>query len=157
MSGHIAHREQFCKRIARRIGRGLLIVLATTGVGLAAAWSQTAPPKPPDRSEQSLHTTNRGQSVSKATRQREGTELKSEKGYFRVVDGRTVFFPSDGEFRYTVLENLNLERIVVEITRNPSQLEWAVAGVVTEFKGSNYLLVQRAVLSRSSSGASTPL
>jgi len=82
---------------------------------------------------------------------REGTDLKEERGYFRFVDDRVVFFPSSGDARYVGLENLNLERIVSEITNNPTQLEWTVVGIITEYRGANYLLVRRAVLSRSNS------
>lgn len=44
------------------------------------------------------------------------------------------------------LENLNLERIARAITDNTEQLEWRVSGVLTEYGGANYLLVDRAIL-----------
>ena len=151
-------RREFRQRVVRRVGRDLLFVGATLLVGLAAAWAQT--PAPVVSSPQTKATASRtadGKSP-KQHRLREGTELKDEQGYFLATeDGRTVFvMGGTSGTRYTVLENLNLERIVSEITRNPTQLEWSVLGTVTEYQGANYLLVRRAVLSRLSSQPNKP-
>jgi len=77
---------------------------------------------------------------------REGTKLVDRAGHFRV-QGDQVFFHLDGEqHRFTGLPNLNLERVARAITDDPTQLDWSVTGVVTEYRGANFLLVERAVL-----------
>ena len=48
------------------------------------------------------------------------------------------------------LENLNLERISRAISNNPAQLEWMVSGEITEYRGANFLLVHRAILTTGS-------
>ncbi|MHB8899526.1 MAG: hypothetical protein ACYC6Y_12320 [Thermoguttaceae bacterium] len=86
--------------------------------------------------------------ASETERLREGTELLDARGSFRLVDDRVVFLRTEGDSRYIGLENLNLERIVSEISNNPTQLEWSVVGTITEYRGSNYLMVRRAILSK---------
>ena len=63
--------------------------------------------------------------------------------------------PSQADGRYIGLENLNLERIAAELASSPSQPEWSVSGTVTEFRGTNYLLVRRSILSQSVPGEGT--
>jgi hypothetical protein len=47
---------------------------------------------------------------------------------------------------FRVLENLALERINRELGQARGNLQWTVSGIVTEFRGNNYLLVTRAVV-----------
>jgi hypothetical protein len=77
---------------------------------------------------------------------REGTELVDQRGVFKVFQGRAAFLPVDGKRQLICLENLNLERVVRTIADNPEQLQWLVSGSITEYRGSNYLLVSRAIL-----------
>ena len=142
-------------RLPSRFRHGLLVASATLLIGWTAAWSQ---PPPPNRSPVSLDEAAPKSTPEKAGKERlrEGTELPDARGYFRFVDDRVVFFRSDGDGRFIGLENLNLERIVSEITNNPTQLEWTVFGTITEYRGVNYLMVRRAVLSRSTSDFSSP-
>jgi hypothetical protein len=81
---------------------------------------------------------------------REGTELLNEPGYFRMTGDRIAFFTKakdkEEEKRLIGLENLNLERVAQTIAQNPDDLEWRVTGLVTEFRGENYLLIRRAIL-----------
>ena len=143
-------------RLPGRFRRGSLAALAMLILGWSAAWSQTPPPaRVPGATEevQPLNPT----SQPNGERLREGTELREAQGYFRFVDDRVVFFRKSGDAKYIGLENLNLERIVSEITNNPTQLEWIVVGSITEYRGANYLLVRRAVLSRSTSDFNSPL
>ena len=79
-------------------------------------------------------------------RLREGTELVDSKGRFRMAGDRLAFFSDDGKTRLVCVENLNLERIARTILEHSDALSWNVSGVVTEYRGSNYLLVRRAVL-----------
>lgn len=142
-------------RLPARFRRGMLAMIAIMLVGLSAAWSQVPPPDRPSVSPDNA-LLNKVTSRPKKDRLREGTELQEAKGYFRFVDDRVVFFRANDDSRYIGLENLNLERIVSEITNNPTQLEWTVVGSITEFRGANYLLVRRAVLSRSTSEFNSP-
>lgn len=148
--------RSFWNRLPGRFRRGALVAFATVLIGWTAAWSQTPPPArlPVNPETASLEASRQR---PRSERLREGTELKDVQGYFRFVEDRVVFFRSNGDARYIGLENLNLERIVKEITNNPTQLEWNVFGTVTEYQGANYLLIRRAVLSRSNSDLSSPL
>ncbi len=135
-------------RLPGRLRRGILVAIVTLLVGWSAAWSQTPPPTRMPVSPDGLLPANNAARQPGKGRLREGTELQEARGYFRFVDDRVVFFRSNGVARYIGLENLNLERIVSEITNNPTQLEWTVVGTITEYRGANYLVVRRAVLSR---------
>jgi hypothetical protein len=79
-------------------------------------------------------------------RMREGSTLVDVVGYFKLTSDRATFFPADSEQRYLGLENLNLERISLLVGENPDRLDWIVSGTVTEFRGANYLLVNKAIL-----------
>ncbi len=73
-------------------------------------------------------------------RVREGAVLDAT-GYFKVSGDRALFTTADGTGRYTGLENLNLERVAIAVSESPDQLLWSVTGTVTEYRGTNYLLV----------------
>jgi hypothetical protein len=45
-----------------------------------------------------------------------------------------------------VLENLQLERILRTLAESRAQRQCIVSGVITEFRGANYLLVTKAVI-----------
>jgi hypothetical protein len=79
-------------------------------------------------------------------RQREGSTLVDVVGYFKLTSDRATFYPAESEQRFQGLENLNLERISLLVGENPDRLDWIVSGTVTEFRGSNYLLVTKAIL-----------
>jgi hypothetical protein len=86
-----------------------------------------------------------------AVKTREGGEWKGQRGRFTLIGDRVSFTPSDRQINVMVLENLNLERIVrtIEESRTVSdadQLEWTIDGVLTEYRGSNFLLLHRSVL-----------
>ena len=137
---------------AGRLRRGLAVAAATALIGFTAGWTQTAPPieNPPRPADAASLAVPRGGQASRM-RLREGTELTSLRGWFRMVDGRILFFPSQDDAPYIGLENLNLERIAAELASSPSQLEWSISGTITEFRGTNYLLVRRAILFQSAS------
>jgi hypothetical protein len=78
-------------------------------------------------------------------RVREGTKIETT-GYFRSTGDRVTFYSDEGKVRYRGLENLMLERIGRAIEDNPGQLEWSVAGIVTEYRGANFILVMHATL-----------
>jgi hypothetical protein len=79
-------------------------------------------------------------------RLREGTILSEQAGRFQPAGDRLMFYLSENGQRLGTLENLNLERIAKLVVDSPDPLEWIVSGMVTEYQGVNYLLVERAVL-----------
>ena len=89
-------------------------------------------------------------------RVREGTELVNVVGSFKLTGDRATFYPADGSGRFGGLENQTLERLATVISEDPSQLEWLVTGVVTEFKGNNYILVTKAILKSKPSALGKP-
>lgn len=135
-----------------RLERGFAVAGAAAMIGLVAASTQPAPPfeRPTRPAETGARDAQPGDPASR-TRLREGSEFDSLRGSFRVAENRILFFPSQGGSRYIALENLNLERIACEIESNPTQLEWAISGTVTEFRSTNYLLIRRAILARNTS------
>ncbi len=80
---------------------------------------------------------------------REGTVLRDTPGVFRKTGERYTFFADENGGRFVVLENLNLDRIARTLQDNPTVGHWTVTGTITEFQGTNYLLIQRAVISNS--------
>jgi hypothetical protein len=79
-------------------------------------------------------------------RVREGTELVDQVGRFEVVGDRVVFVTDRGSVRLVGLENLGLERIARTLANDPGPLEWKVTGTVTEYRGTNFVLIRRAIL-----------
>jgi hypothetical protein len=79
---------------------------------------------------------------------REGDEY-SGLGRFETTGDRITYYAEDNKESFRVLENLALERIA-RVLEDPSGLgharKWSVTGLITEFRGSNYLLIERAIL-----------
>ncbi len=59
---------------------------------------------------------------------------------------RKNHIPGDKGESFRVLENLALERINRELGQARGNLQWTVSGMVTEFRGNNYLLVTKAMV-----------
>lgn len=147
-------RQHLWSRLPRRFRCGMLVAIATSLIGWSAAWSEMPPPSEPAMPK--IPATVDPSSQPGMDRLREGTELQDARGYFRFVDDRVIFFRTGSDARYIGLENLNLERIVSEITNNPTQVEWTVVGTITEYRGANYLMVRRAILPKSAAGFVAP-
>lgn len=79
-------------------------------------------------------------------RVREGTRLADRQGSFKITGEGVTFFSSDGELRLSGLQNLAMERVARVLRESHSEPEWLVTGVVTEYEGGNFLLLQRAIL-----------
>lgn len=86
--------------------------------------------------------------AKKATeRLREGTRLIDTPGTFVSLGADSVTFsPSGSKDAYRVLENLALQRISQQLDENRGPRQWIVSGLITEFRGSNYLLVSKAIV-----------
>ena len=79
-------------------------------------------------------------------RLREGSKLTDVAGQFDFAGDRIAFFPSDSKESFRVLENLALERVSRILGEGRQKPEWSVSGVITEFRGVNYLLVTKAII-----------
>jgi len=90
------------------------------------------------------------------TRLREGQVLTDVQGTFDTAGNRVQFRPADGSASLRVLENLALERVtrILDETR-PDRL-WLLSGTVTEYRGENYLLITRVVLTSRSNANAAP-
>lgn len=88
------------------------------------------------------------QSQNVRPRVREGTVLPETAGVIRQTGDRYSFFATSGTLRLVVLENLALERLLLAQQTYPGTVIWQIRGVMTEFKGQNYLLIERGILHR---------
>jgi hypothetical protein len=82
----------------------------------------------------------------KKLRWREGKRLIDHDGHFRQ-DGDGAIFVSETGHELVALANLNLERVTrtLKASDESESIRWNINGIVTEFNGRNYLLIQRAV------------
>jgi hypothetical protein len=116
-------------------------------LGMALAGAQSRDPLGDDPPQAPADQTAVPSPSSQAEfRIREGTQIVDRMGYFRSAGDRLTFFSADGKQRLVALENLNLERIGRRIADQPDPLLWSITGTVTEYRGTNYLLVRMAVL-----------
>lgn len=83
----------------------------------------------------------------KMTRLREGAEIVDSKGTFEWIGDRLSFVPEGEKTVLKILENRMMERIVQAQESSTGELIWIVTGTVTEYRGSNFLLVKHVVLS----------
>ncbi|MGE0757731.1 MAG: hypothetical protein AB7O38_11950 [Pirellulaceae bacterium] len=79
-------------------------------------------------------------------RQREGVRITDQLGEFQKSGDRYNFYPQNGKGIIRVLENLALERVTQQLGDVTATRIWCVSGILTEYRGENYLLVTRAVL-----------
>lgn len=90
---------------------------------------------------------NRDESQDEASKKqfrlREGAKLVEQVGEFREAGGRIAFYPEGASSSLQLLENLALERVARDLDQR--KRKWSVTGIVTEFRGGNYLLLHRAV------------
>ena len=87
---------------------------------------------------------------------REGTKLNEVVGRFRRDGERVLFVSNDAHWSLILLENLLLERVTQVVGNAHRALDWSVSGVISEFHGSNYLLLERAVVSSTRRRGSGP-
>jgi len=135
----------------RRLDVLLLGVLLAGAIPLTA---QVQPPAetPAPAAKAAHHGENSGPAATAAAggksseRQREGTKLVDITGTFQSIgtDGVT-FSPGGSKEAYRLLENLALERIIRTLDDNRGSRQGVASGVLTEFRGANYLLVSKFV------------
>ena len=80
-------------------------------------------------------------------RLREGTKLIDVTGTFQSVGADSVSFLVNGNKEsYRVLQNLALQRVSYSLEENRALRQWVVSGVITEYRGANFLLITKAVI-----------
>lgn len=84
------------------------------------------------------------------TRHREGSLVTDKLGVFQLNGARALFRFADNSSTIQVLENLALERVVRTMDEIRTDRYWSVSGSYTEYRGENFLLLQRAVLTSKS-------
>jgi hypothetical protein len=86
--------------------------------------------------------------TSKASeRLREGTKLIDVVGSFQAAGGDSISFSRDGgKESFRVLENLALQRVGQALENNLNAKHWVISGVITEYRGANYLILTKAVV-----------
>ena len=94
------------------------------------------------------------QADGRGFRLREGMKFVNQVGELKEVGGRVLFYPDGSTLSLQLLENLALQRVSENLDQ--PHRKWSVSGLVTEYLGSNYLLLHRAVLKARVSSASRP-
>jgi hypothetical protein len=85
---------------------------------------------------------------SDLSRLREGAVITDQPGTFQLVGKRMVFAYEGDARQLGTLENLALERVVRLVRQSAAPQTWLVSGTVTEYQGSNFILIDRAVIRR---------
>jgi hypothetical protein len=114
------------------------------GVALAGARSN---------SEEQNANSDAPKSAAATARYHEGDELVEQSGRFKRNGDQLVFCTSAGDSQLVVLQNRTLDRVANDLVGNAS-LIWTVSGKITEYRGSNYLLLTRA---QHKSGTAAPI
>jgi hypothetical protein len=121
-----------------------LVVLVMFLGGIAIFAQREAPPPQPGGEEKPIVTEPTKPGLSQK-RIREGTAFKGKRVFFRQAGTRTVLYTDENQ-RFTCLENLTLERVLKAIDETPAHKFWKIDGEFTEFRGENFVLIQRAVV-----------
>jgi len=79
---------------------------------------------------------------------REGTPLVDVKGRFRRQGDRFQFMEEGSTKSIKCLENLSLQRVDASQQDDERKVIWLVTAKVTEFKGENFLILEKAVRTR---------
>jgi len=79
---------------------------------------------------------------------REGSLLTDVKAKFRKQGDRFVFVEEGSNKSFKCLENLCLQRIEANQQEDDRKVLWLVSAKITEYKGENYVTLEKAVRSR---------
>jgi len=123
--------------------RNVALLLFVGLLGISVLHGETVESRNSEKSERSEVSDT---ASKKEYRIREGFKLDSELGEFREAGERITFYPSGDKTSFVAIENLALERVSRVLDENTSPRTWSVSGIVTEYRGGNYLIVTRASL-----------
>ncbi|ADB14819.1 hypothetical protein Psta_0123 [Pirellula staleyi DSM 6068] len=117
-------------------------------LGIAAATALAFAPKATAEEAGQPVSTKRlaRQEGAAGQRQREGSKLESVEGHFEFSGDRISFQTIASQESFRLLENLSLERVSKVLGEDREPQTWIVSGLVTEYRGSNYLLISKAIL-----------
>jgi hypothetical protein len=125
---------------------GILTAMTLGIVSTATTnWSRAQPPSAPSADSAARSEDTAGGSVARV---REGTRLAGRLGQFTQLGDRLSFSPERSSTQLVVLENLVLDRVSHILTDTSDALTWSVSGRVTEFRGANFVFLERAVVKR---------
>lgn len=82
----------------------------------------------------------------KKNRLREGAEIVDQSGSVEWIGDRLCFTPEKGGHVFKILENRMMERVVQTQESSTGKLVWVVTGTITEYRGSNFLLMKHVIL-----------
>ncbi|MCC9609368.1 hypothetical protein LOC68_05565 [Blastopirellula sp. JC732] len=129
---------------------GVFAILALAALPfIAQAQQQNGSPPPISAPEIDVVTDRASAQADEKRRRnrvREGTRITDSVGQFDWVGDRMNFVSDDGTQDFHVLENLAMERVAQSMEQSASKITWTVSGVVTEYRGSNYLLIEHVTL-----------
>lgn len=95
----------------------------------------------PEQKSAKVKESEKGKDTS---RWREGHRVENATVTFQVSEAERFVLSLNGEKGLTALENLALERIADAMRIDSADNRWVVTGRVTEFRGQNYLWIERA-------------
>lgn len=121
----------------------LLIASATEPAGSVA----NVPDNTTAKNDSLSNSTPANAGTRSSERLREGTRLVDVPGVFQSVGAESVLFtPKEGSKEsLRVLQNLALDRIASSLEGSRGQRQGTVSGIITEYRGANYLLVTKVV------------
>lgn len=127
-----------------------LIAITLLVVSSLTIHSLAAPPNSPEDSERKVDAKaelKSGDAKNTAPLRREG-ETHEAVGRFAQTGDRYMFYPADDGPALRILENLSLERVarVLDASHRRVEPTWNVSGIIYEFRGSNYFLIERAIV-----------
>ena len=76
---------------------------------------------------------------------REGLEIAQVKGQIVRTGNRWALKIPNSDKSYRLLENLALQRVVHSLNADPTDRNWTIDGVFTEFSNENFIQISRAV------------
>ena len=108
-----------------RLPWAALICAAVLLSGVALAWAKARDGVPVSGVVAAIGDSSKGtERPTPPTRLREGSDFLDQRGYFKQVRDRLVFFTADGKRQITGLENLALERVQRAVSDVPTQQDW---------------------------------
>ncbi len=138
----------------QRTIKTFIVAIAFASISFAVAQSQDSAPATNSATSANNDSSNSEDADAQEFRLREGMKFVEQIGELKDSGGRITFYPDGQTQSLQLLENLALERVSGDLDR--THRKWSVTGIITEFKGSNYLLLHRAVLKARSTKASGP-